>query len=179
MVIAMKHNHKPRRTKTSIVGTNEDQVLRRRRASRTRGFTLVEIIMVVLVGSILTAAAIPQVKRGLYNYRLRGAVASATWAIQSTRYQALQAGYPYQVVFTASTGQYQIQNLPTGTTYLNVGSAVPLSGTATTMTPDTTLQFKPNGAVVASVGGLSFTISYQGTTETITVSNYGNVSVTP
>lgn len=150
-----------------------------RRYGNARGFTLVELIMVVLVGSILTAAAIPQIQRALYAYRLRSAVDSATWAIQSTRYQALQEGYPYQVVFTASTGKYQIQNLPSGTTYTNVGSAVPLSGTAIAMTPNTTLQFKPNGSVVASVGGLSFTISYQGTTETITVTNYGNVSVTP
>ena len=84
------------------------------------------------------------------------------------------------MVFTASTAQYQIQNLTPGSgSYANVGSAVPLSASPVTMTPNTTLQFKPDGAVAATVGGLSFTISYQGTTETITVTNYGNVSVTP
>jgi prepilin-type N-terminal cleavage/methylation domain-containing protein len=158
---------------------SENMILGDKLTASNRGFTLIELIMVLLVGSVLTAMAIPQVQRGLNNYRLRGAVASATWAIQSTRYQAMQQGYPYRVVFTAATGTYQIQNLPSGATYLNVGTAVPLSGSVVTMTPDTTIQFRPNGAVLNMVGTLSFTISYQGTTETITVSNYGNVSVTP
>ena len=56
---------------------------------RQRGYTLVEVMMAALVGTILTAVAIPQVRPAVNNYRLRGAVASATWAIQSTRYQAL------------------------------------------------------------------------------------------
>lgn len=121
---------------------------------------------------------VPQVKAGLYKYRLNGAVANATWAVQSTRYQALMEGYPYQVVFTAANQMYQIQNLPPGSaSYANVGTAVPLSGSPITLNQDTTLQFKPNGAVTASVGGLSFTITYQGKTGTVTVTNYGNVSV--
>jgi prepilin-type N-terminal cleavage/methylation domain-containing protein len=150
------------------------------RSCKARGFTMLELVMVILIGTILTAAAIPVITRGLYSYRLRGAVAAATWAVQSTRYQALQEGYPYRVVFTSSNAQYQIQSLPPGNvSYANVGSAVPLSGSAISMTPDTTLQFKPDGAVTAITGGLSLTISYQGTTETISVTNYGNVSVAP
>jgi prepilin-type N-terminal cleavage/methylation domain-containing protein len=156
-----------------------DSLLSRQRCGRARGFSMVELLMVVLIGSVLTAISIPIVQTGLNAYRLHGAVAAATWAIQSTRYQALQEAYPYQVVFTASSASYQIQNLPSGTTYANVGSSVPLSGSAITMSPNTTLQFKPDGAVTATVGSLSFTITYQGTTETITVTNYGNVSVSP
>lgn len=143
------------------------------------GFTMIEIVIVLLIGSILTAMAIPQVKSGLYAYRLNSAVAMAKWSIQSTRFQALMKGYPYQVAFSAANKNYQIQNLPSGTTYQNVGTAVPLAAWPMTVNADTTLQFKPNGSVTASVGGLSFTITYQGTTKTITVSNYGNVTVTP
>jgi Tfp pilus assembly protein FimT len=142
------------------------------------GFSVLELVMGILVGLILTAMAIPQVRAGLYSYRLKGAAASSVWAVQSTRYQALMEGYPYQVVFSPANQTYQVQNLPPGSaSYANVGTAVPLSGNPVTLNQDTTLQFKPNGAVTATVGALSFVITYQGKTATLTVSNYGNVSV--
>src|SRR5580692_4749820 len=86
-----------------------------------RGFTLVEVIFACLIGVILTAMAIPQIKSSLNAYRLNSAVAMAKWGIQSTRFQALSKGYPYQVVFTAASASYQVQNLPSGSTYQNVG----------------------------------------------------------
>jgi Tfp pilus assembly protein FimT len=145
-----------------------------------RGYSLIELTMAIAIGIVMTAIAIPQVQSGINNYRLRGAVASATWAIQSTRYQALSQGYPFQVVLNATTNQYQITSQPPGTSsFSNVGNPVPLSGSPITLDQNTTLQFKPNGAVTAPVGTLNFTISYQGLTKTITVSNYGNISVTP
>lgn len=138
---------------------------------------MIEVVIVLAVGSILTAMAIPQIQSGLYNYRLNSAVAMAKWAIQSTRFQALMKGYPYQVVFNAANVNYQIQNLPSGSTYVNVGSTVPLAAWPMTFNQNTTINFKPNGMVTATVGSNVFTITYQGTTKTITVSNYGNVSV--
>ena len=149
-------------------------------ASKNRGFTMVELVLTLTIGSILTAMAIPQARTVLNQYRLQSAVASATWAVQSTRYQALMAGYPYQVVFTQSAGTYQIQDLPIGaTTYANVGTAIPLSGSSVSLNQDTTLQFSPNGSVTATTGGLTFTVTYMNSTKTITVSTYGNVKVTP
>jgi prepilin-type N-terminal cleavage/methylation domain-containing protein len=145
-----------------------------------RGYSLVELIFAVVISLILAAIAVPQVGSVVNNYRLQGAVASATMAVQSTRYQALMAGYPYQVVFTKASTQYQIQDLPTGaTTYANVGTAIPLSGSTITLNQDTTLRFLPNGAVSAPTGALTFTITYHGSTKNITVSTYGNVKVTP
>jgi prepilin-type N-terminal cleavage/methylation domain-containing protein len=149
----------------------------RSKFSNTRGFSMVELVVALLVGSILTAVAIPQVKAGVYYYRINSAVAMAKWAIQSTRFQALEKGYPYQVVFTASTVNYQVQNLPTGATYQNVGTAVPLAAWPMTLNQDTTINFKPNGMVTATVGSNIFMITYQGKTKTVTVSNYGNVTV--
>jgi prepilin-type N-terminal cleavage/methylation domain-containing protein len=166
-------------TMTQIVHQQNVRLSNTRRVHGTRGFTLIEVIIVLLIGSVLTAMAIPQIKSQMYAYRLNSAVTMAKWAIQSTRFQALMKGYPYQVVFTASSNTYQIQNLPSGTTYANVGGSVPLAAWPMTFSANTTLQFSPNGSVTASVGALSFTITYQGTTKTITVSNYGNVTVTP
>jgi prepilin-type N-terminal cleavage/methylation domain-containing protein len=145
--------------------------------NRNRGYSLVEIIMALLIGSVLTAVAIPSVQSGINNYRINSAVAMAKWAIQSTRFQALAKGYPYQVVFTASSATYQIQNLPSGTTYQNVGSSVPLASWPMTFNQNTTINFLPNGFVSATVGSNAFTITYKGVTATVTVSNYGNVTV--
>jgi type II secretory pathway pseudopilin PulG len=144
------------------------------------GFSLVEMMVALAIGMILTAIALPEIQSAVYNYRLRGAVSMATWAIQSTRYQALMEGYPYQVALTSSNANYQIQSSPTNNgTYTNVGSAVPLSGSTVTLSANTTLNFKPNGSVSATTGALNFTITYQGVCQKVTVTNYGNVTITP
>jgi len=141
---------------------------------------MIEVLFVLLISIILAAIAIPGVGSVVNYYHLQGAVASATWAVQSTRYQALMAGYPYQVVFSKANSNYQIQDLPTGAgSYANVGGTVPLSGQVISLNQDTTLRFSPNGSVSAPTGALTFTITYNGTTKTITVSTYGNVKVTP
>jgi prepilin-type N-terminal cleavage/methylation domain-containing protein len=146
-----------------------------RSAFRNCGYTLMEIIMVMAIGSILTAVAVPSVRSVINNYRLNSAVAMAKWAIQSTRFQALSKGYNYQVVFDGTNINYQIQNLPSGSTYVNVGSVVPLAAWPMTMNQGSTITFQPNGFVTATNG--SFTITFQGVTATLTVSNYGNVTV--
>jgi prepilin-type N-terminal cleavage/methylation domain-containing protein len=150
---------------------------------RDRGFTMIEIVLALAVGMILTAMAIPQVRSGLWTYRLNSAVAMSKWAIQSTRFQALEKGYPYQVAFSAANLNYQIQNLPPTcsgvtpcATYQNVGGVVPISSWPMTVNQDTTITFQPNG-FVTSAPSSSFTVTYQGVTATITVSNYGNVGV--
>jgi Tfp pilus assembly protein FimT len=147
-----------------------------RRRRKVLGYSLVEIIVAMAVGTVLTAMAIPRVNSQLYMYRLNGAVAMAKWAIQSTRFQALRASYPYQVVFSSTAVNYQVQDLPPGAvSYQNVASVVPLAGWPMTLNQGSTITFQPNGFVSAT--NSSFTITYQGTTATITVSNYGNVTV--
>jgi Tfp pilus assembly protein FimT len=141
---------------------------------------MIEIAMVVMVLFILMCITYPITQGTLNYFRLRGAVSSATWAIQSTRYQALMQGYPFQVTFDSTKKTYQIASEPLGTnTFVNVGAAVPLSGDAIALNQTTTIQLNPNGYVSATQGSLTFTLTYKGSTETITVTNYGNVSVTP
>ena len=147
---------------------------------KNRGFTIAEITVAVMIGLILSAMTAPTIVSSMNWYRLQGAIDSATWAIQSTRFQALMAGYPYQVVFTKANNRYQIQNLPAGApAYANVGTVVPLSGSNISLNQDTTLRFSPNGSVSVPTGASTFTITYNGTTKSITVSTYGNVKITP
>jgi prepilin-type N-terminal cleavage/methylation domain-containing protein len=141
------------------------------------GFTMLELIMVLSISSILTVMAIPQVRSGVNRYRLQGAVANAVWAIQSTRYQALMKGYPYQVVFNQAAKTFQAQSAPDSVTYSNLGGTVPLSGNVVVLSADTTLRFRPNGLVTNQVGQLNFTITYAGMCQKVTVSNYANITL--
>jgi Tfp pilus assembly protein FimT len=153
----------------------------RRLPGNSRGFSLVEVLVMVAIGTILTIMAIPSISSGLRNYRLEGAISSVTWAVHSTRYQALMEGYPFQVVFSSATKSYQIQSSPTGIAgpYANVGNAVPFTAYPMILSADTTLNFRPNGFVQATTGALAFNVAYQGVCQKLSVTNYGNVSVTP
>lgn len=148
------------------------------------GFSMVEIMMVLLVSMIVTGFAVPTIRSVLSLYRLRSAVSNVTWAVQSTRYQALMQGYPFQVTFSSPGGGaspiYQIASKPIGAgSFSDVGTSVPLSGSPVTLSATTVLQFKPNGSVTATTGALNFNVAYSGITKTVTVSNYGNIAVTP
>lgn len=164
-------------------GRNEPGAARR----ESRGFSMVELAVVLLIAGITAAFALPIVQTTVNRYQLKGATSTATWAIQSARFQALMEGYPYQVTLSGGSGgvnpTYQIANETVGaSSYSNVGSAVPLSGKPVVLGATTVFQFQPNGTVTtspASTAPYSFTISYQGTTETISVSTYGNIDVTP
>lgn len=143
------------------------------------GYTLVELLVVITIAVILSIMAIPMSRAALASYQLTSAVDSATGAIQATRYQAIMHGYTYQLSFIPGTQtKYQVLSMvPPLTTFANVGNEVPLSGAPIALSAATTLQFKPNGSVSATVGLMTFSISYNGTTKTLTVSNYGSISV--
>lgn len=153
-----------------------------------QGFTLIELVLVLAIGIITTVIAIPLVSNIMFAYRLRSAVSSVTGFIQSARYQAISSGYAYQVVFNKAASTIQIQSDPNRIgTYTNLclpaapSCPIPLSGSGipVALGADTTLQFRPSGIVTATAGSTTLTLTYRGKTETITVSSYGNVKVTP
>lgn len=149
-----------------------------RQNSSLAGYSLIELLVVVAIAMVMGAMAIPQVRSAIASYELSAAVDTATGIIQSTRYQAIMHGYPYQVAFSSTNNTFQVlSEAPPATTFSNVGNATPISAVPVTLSAATTLQFKGNGAVSATVGGMSFTISYKGTTKTLTVSNYGSITV--
>src|SRR5580704_9771067 len=127
---------------------------------RVAGFTMIEFVMVMLVAMAISAFALPIVSDVVNFYRLRSAVANATWAIQSVRFQALMAGYPFQVTFAGGTGginpTYQIASMPSGTLiYSNVGGPIPLSGSPAVLTAGTVAQLMPNGVVTMTAAGVT------------------------
>lgn len=144
-----------------------------------RGFTLLELMVVMLVVLVLSAIALPQVQAALNSYRLNAAVSASTWAIQTTRYQAIMHGYPYQIAFNAATNAYQVSSEPPGAAaFSNVGTPVPIANQLITFSTSTTLQFSPNGSVSPILGAMTYSISsIQGGTKNVTVSNYGSITI--
>jgi len=158
---------------------------------KSAGFSLVELLFVVAIVLILAAVAVPMLMTSVAGFRLRGAVASVTGAIQTTRYQAIFNGYPFQVVFDSTTLTYQVKsdknragvyaNFCVDTTLASC--PIPLTGSmmAATINQSTTLTFSPGGSVTSpqAVGGVTqIILTYKSKQETINVSSYGNTKVT-
>jgi Tfp pilus assembly protein FimT len=152
---------------------------------------LIELIFVVLIGLILTAIAVPLVNNVMTGYRVRGAAASVSGSIQAARYQAIFNGYPFRLVLNSTALTYQVQSDPNRTgVFANfcvpaaASCPVPLagSGSKVALNASSTFTFSPGGSVqstTASGGVTTMVLTFSGKTETITVSSYGNVKVTP
>jgi Tfp pilus assembly protein FimT len=162
-----------------------------RKGGAALGFSLLELAFVVLIGIVMTVIAVPLVNNVMSGYRLRGAASAVTSSIQATRYQAIFNGYPFRLVVDHTALTYQVQYDPgrTGafTNYcVPAMPACPISVTATskevTLDADTTFTFSPGGSVTSTTaaGGVTtLVLTYEGKTETITVSSYGSIKVTP
>ncbi len=149
-----------------------------RPARLTAGFTMIEMMFVILLALVMAAMAIPATRSAMATMDLNAAVDSVEGAIQATRYQAIMHGYPYQVAFNNTTNTFQVlSEVPPATTFSNVDGAVPISGDPVTLSASPTYQFKANGSVSAVTGTMSFSVSYKGATKTLTVSNYGSIKV--
>jgi prepilin-type N-terminal cleavage/methylation domain-containing protein len=158
--------------------------LKATRTMRARGYTLVELLVVLVIAATMTAVAAPVIQGALSNIRLTSAVQSTTSAISTTRYQALRYGYPFQLKLNSTTLTYQVLSEPVGAAaFANVGSAIPISASNVALNANTTLQFNPSGTVqfISGAAGFSldaqtFTIAFAGKTTTVTVSSVGYVT---
>ena len=149
---------------------------------KARGFSLLEMSCVLAILFILLAAGVPTLMSTINSYKLTAATQSITWAIQSSRYQAIMKGYSFELTVTASNNKYQIlSKVPPATSFSNVGSAVPTTSSPVTISPaTTTLQFSPNGSITVITGNSNpntIALTYLNKTQTITVTNYGSISV--
>jgi prepilin-type N-terminal cleavage/methylation domain-containing protein len=177
-----------------ICGSQKQYNTRRRPRERaSRGFTLLELMLVIGVGMVLAAIAIPVVQNSLRVYNMRAATSSLAGAISSTRFQAIFNGCKSQIVFNQATYSYQIQSEAPAfggqlctAAFANVGGVVPLQGKGMALNANITLTFSPSGSIssipAANPIRLILTNTSAGVAipaETIQVSTYGNVTVTP
>ena len=159
------------------------------RARAARGFTLLELVLVVAIGMVLAGIAVPVINNSMRVYSFRSSVAAFTGIIQSTRYNAIYHGCPYQLSFSAAAMTYTVASEvpPVGTTTClaamgPASAAVPLPGKGAALNGDLTILFHPSGQVQATTGNLTtIQMTYAGLSqpENIQVSGFGRVYVTP
>lgn len=158
---------------------------RPRKACSARGFTTVELVVTMIVGMILATFAVPLIQRTLNFFNAKSAASSISGAIQSTRFQAIFHGCPYALAFSKDSMTYQVSaQLPgaggCAATFTNVGPGIPIANAASvTLNENVTFQFRPGGLTQTTVGAPTLVVDCHGRQETITVSTYGNITVTP
>lgn len=74
---------------------------------KNSGFTMVELIIIIVIVGILAAIAVPNFISYLPNYRLKGAISTLRGDLYNAKILAIKRGVQYKVAFT--TGGYQIQ----------------------------------------------------------------------
>jgi prepilin-type N-terminal cleavage/methylation domain-containing protein len=148
------------------------------RAARfSHGFSLLELLAVAAIGTIMVAVALPIINNTMTNMHLSSAATTIAGVIQSTRYQAIAAGCPYEVVITAATNSYQIE-----TEQIQTSSSAPPQ-CATTYTyvcqPGPAYSSTPCVAPPAFAGS-DVTVSFSPTaaTQTVVLNPSGIVSTT-
>jgi prepilin-type N-terminal cleavage/methylation domain-containing protein len=92
----------------------------KRKTNRRKGFTLVELMVIVVVMAILMAIGFPTISRWLPNYRLDAESRNVAEMMQMARLRAASNAHEYRVFINNTMQPYSLQvdegNFPSGST---------------------------------------------------------------
>jgi type II secretory pathway pseudopilin PulG len=157
------------------------------KAKEERGFSLTELVVVLLGGMILLALAVPALDTTLDQYRVVLAAQSVTSQLQFARMKAVSSNESYRVNFPAGTSDYRVETstgaivagpftLPPGIQWNTEdgGSGVTFPGRFVVFLPTGSVPASGNGAT-----GRAKLINQSGVRVDILVQVGGSVRATP
>ena len=157
----------------------------RKRQRGTGGFSIIEVLMVLLASTIVVAIAIPKYQTMKSGMQVTSTANAIAGAVSQTRYKALMNSQIYTLTITAPANTYVSKNISTGVS----DSAIPLPSSLVQINGGTSATYTftlcPSGTVFGS-GGVcpgattppAISATYQGRQTNVTVSGVGNVTTT-
>lgn len=156
-----------------------------RNQNSSRGYTLPELLIAIIVGTILTAMAIPVMNSANSSMRLNSTVSAITAAISQTHYRSIMNSQVYTFVLATPNNTYVVTNVTTNAADASVplpNQPVVLNGGANATY---TFTFCPNGTVYGAGGTCpannsppALTATYGGKQTNLNISTVGNVIAT-
>ena len=149
--------------------------------TRTDGFSLIELMIVVGLIAVLGGIAVPQVAAGMRQYSLMTASQQVASTIRAARAQAVGRNVSLRVRFNfPAAGQYQVWRLDPLLGWVAAGGANIMPNGASFGAVSGDIQITTAGRVVDPVSGLPTTrtiVVTNGNNRTITVSPSGRVQL--
>src|SRR5579864_8166485 len=147
------------------------------------GLTLVELMVVMAIGTVLSLLAVPVFNSAMTTMRLKAVASNVTAAIGKTRYRAIMNSQPYTLTVSTPTNTYVVTNLQTNV----ADNPVPLPSTLVAINgggnATYTFTFCPNGTAYGAGGACpganvtpALSLTYKSRQTDISVSSVGNVT---
>ncbi|MGE0823622.1 MAG: GspH/FimT family pseudopilin [Candidatus Binatia bacterium] len=149
------------------------------------GFTLIEMLVALTIGSVMMAMAIPNISQMREGYRLRSTTREVFMTLQKARMAAIKENINYRVYLTSTTytvhndenrnGQVDNNETETTTHVQDTAAGVTLSSTISDADP---LVFQPNGILSVTTAHRQLSIrNAQGTVQRIYIAPSGRIRV--
>jgi type II secretory pathway pseudopilin PulG len=134
-----------------------------------RGWTLVDLVVVLALVGVVLAVALPPVARWQHRWRVRQARDDVIWLLAAARWRAQAAGRAVTVQVTPAVGRVEAQH-DAWRVSRNLGAAYGVQLWANRVS----LVFRPDG-VAAGAANLTLVVSRGAVAESVRVSRLGRV----